>query len=348
MDYFSHPAKRMAACGADMAEQDVSDQVQRSIAGLYDAAFQLPLLTFQDAAFDRLKAMLPFDSAMWLTGVHETNLVHDVRFYCRAPIDIGRYVAHFAELDHMRNRAVAEPGVPFRIEDAMPIEAYRAGPQYLHAGRDGGIEYAMGTVLADPITQLSEYLVLYRGEREFPFTDKERAVAQVMVPHMVAAWRHRQLIGMMKAAAGFDDIAGHAGRAHAIVDGQAMVRATIGNFGDLLAQAIPGWVGPTLPPEVMRLVDLGTNFGVFNGLEIAIAPMGDRYTVVITPEMQPNPLTAAELRAARLYAQGKSQKDIASDLGISAHTVRNQVSSAYRKLDVHSKLGLAEAIKQRA
>jgi DNA-binding NarL/FixJ family response regulator len=51
------------------------------------------------------------------------------------------------------------------------------------------------------------------------------------------------------------------------------------------------------------------------------------------------------MRAALLFAAGSSYKDITAHLGLSTHTVRNQISSAYRKLGIHSKFELAKAIK---
>ena len=55
-------------------------------------------------------------------------------------------------------------------------------------------------------------------------------------------------------------------------------------------------------------------------------------------------LTSAERRTARRFAAGATHAAIAAELGLSSATVRNQLSSVYRKLDVHSKLALAAAL----
>ena len=49
---------------------------------------------------------------------------------------------------------------------------------------------------------------------------------------------------------------------------------------------------------------------------------------------QPSPLSDRERDALRGLAEGKVYKEIASDLGLSASTVRSHLSSAYAKLDV--------------
>lgn len=50
-------------------------------------------------------------------------------------------------------------------------------------------------------------------------------------------------------------------------------------------------------------------------------------------ELAPS-LTERELEVVRAMAQGKSNKEIAGDLGISAKTVRNHASTIYRKLRI--------------
>jgi DNA-binding CsgD family transcriptional regulator len=52
-------------------------------------------------------------------------------------------------------------------------------------------------------------------------------------------------------------------------------------------------------------------------------------------------LTETEERVARLAAQGHPNKEIASALFISVHTVESHLTSAYRKLEVRSRGGLA-------
>jgi DNA-binding CsgD family transcriptional regulator len=48
--------------------------------------------------------------------------------------------------------------------------------------------------------------------------------------------------------------------------------------------------------------------------------------------------------AQQLFAEGHTHHQIALQLGISHHTVRNQLANVYRKLDIHSKLELVRAL----
>jgi LuxR family maltose regulon positive regulatory protein len=58
------------------------------------------------------------------------------------------------------------------------------------------------------------------------------------------------------------------------------------------------------------------------------------------------PLSAQEERVLRLVAAGLSNPEIAAELVVSVNTVKTQVQSIYRKLDVHSR-GEAGAVARR-
>ncbi len=55
-------------------------------------------------------------------------------------------------------------------------------------------------------------------------------------------------------------------------------------------------------------------------------------------------LTAAEQRVAELAAQGRSNKEIASELFVSVHTVEVHLSHTYAKLGVRSRAQLAQRL----
>jgi DNA-binding CsgD family transcriptional regulator len=55
-------------------------------------------------------------------------------------------------------------------------------------------------------------------------------------------------------------------------------------------------------------------------------------------------LTAAERAVAELAAAGRSNREIAAELVVSVRTVEGQLSAAYRKLDIRSRIQLAGAL----
>ena len=59
-------------------------------------------------------------------------------------------------------------------------------------------------------------------------------------------------------------------------------------------------------------------------------------------------LTASELRVARLAATGMTNREIAQELIVSVKTISAQLTAIYRKLDVHDRAALAEAMRAEA
>jgi DNA-binding CsgD family transcriptional regulator len=323
----------------------ISDAMHKVIAALYDAAFQVPLTQFQDFAFEQIGCLVPHSSGVWATGNHATNQIHAVHLV-NQPLDLMmRYDMAYVETDYLRARAIAEPGRSFRLEDVMSLEEYRALPAYTDLGQEIGLEYSMATAQNDPTSGLSELILLWRADRTRPFSVAECQIAQHLVPHLVAAWRHRQLVGIGKSFAGILDSESQSRQAHAIVDSNGLILAVIGNFGQQLATAVPGWIGPILPAIVVEAIQAGESSLRVLGHEIALSTANDRTIVAITLQTNLVSLSRGEMRTAQLFASGASHKQIAADLGLSTFTIRNQISSAYRKLGVHSKLALAEVIK---
>ena len=58
----------------------------------------------------------------------------------------------------------------------------------------------------------------------------------------------------------------------------------------------------------------------------------------------PGALTPAELRAARMAAEGLSNRQIAQTLFVSTKTIEGQLSQAYAKLGIRSRAELAAAL----
>lgn len=70
-------------------------------------------------------------------------------------------------------------------------------------------------------------------------------------------------------------------------------------------------------------------------------------TAIRAHAAQPNPLTRRELEVAQLAATGLSSKEIAQRLHIEASTVDRHLENIYPKLDVHTRVELANWIRDR-
>lgn len=71
-------------------------------------------------------------------------------------------------------------------------------------------------------------------------------------------------------------------------------------------------------------------------------------SIVVTPVFEPlyEPLTSQEQRVLRLLATGRSNPEIARELIVSVNTIRSQVQSIYRKLQVNNRHAASELARK--
>ncbi len=305
--------------------------------------FGIPLADFQRFALACIGDLVPHDSAVWINGVSAANQVHSCLLVNQDDDLIDRYMADYAGIDLVRHHAVRSPGEAFRIEDTMPLAAYRAHPAYLEFWQPRGIEQAMAIAAMDPRSQLMELIVLWRSDRDAPFDDAERTALGMIGPHAIAAWRHRQLAQLHERGNSAVDGLQLRVRGNAVCDGNGAIYASDPHFNTALAAHFPGWQGPALPGVLQEQIALGSTAFHAAGLDFALET-GDARHLLTVSVADDGPLTAAERRVAALYAEGRTTAQIAAALGVTNSTVRNQISAAYRKLDVHSKAELARRI----
>ena len=99
---------------------------------------------------------------------------------------------------------------------------------------------------------------------------------------------------------------------------------------ELFGLGVDGYLLKTgSPPRLAEAVR-----GVYNGLGAVDAGVSRKLGSLLNTPKKPGtgPLTETELRAARLIAEGKYNKEIAVELGITYGRTRNLVSAVYRKL----------------
>jgi DNA-binding CsgD family transcriptional regulator len=112
-------------------------------------------------------------------------------------------------------------------------------------------------------------------------------------------------------------------------------------FFDLLEREWPEIAPDFIPEQVLELLNEGK---IFRGaqIEISMVRQTGGNLCRVRPVDAMEVLTPREFVVARRFAAGMSHKQIARELGVSHHTVRNQLAHLYRKLNLHDKASLAQ------
>ncbi len=109
---------------------------------------------------------------------------------------------------------------------------------------------------------------------------------------------------------------------------------------DLLEREWPDMAQESIPADVMEVLLSGKTFRGTQ-IEISIHRQNGSLYCRVRPVGAMEILTPREFVVARRFAAGMSHKQIARELGVSHHTVRNQLAHLYRKLKLHDKASLA-------
>ncbi len=129
--------------------------------------------------------------------------------------------------------------------------------------------------------------------------------------------------------------------ASGLVDVDGTIEIADQRLFDLLEREWPDSAPDSIPAEVMEMLLNGKTFRGTQ-IEISLHRQNGGLQCRIRPVGVMEILTPREFVVARRFAAGMSHKQIARELGVSHHTVRNQLAHLYRKLNLHDKASLAQ------
>jgi DNA-binding CsgD family transcriptional regulator len=305
---------------------------------LYRGVREAPFTRFQDHALAIMKPILGFDTAIWGVGTSNGRggFISSVHLHGLPPRMMDDYAGAVQSQDIAAERTVAQPGCTVSIpwddpemaaERCAALRAYR---------RKYGLMHALCTALPEPALGLSHFLTLGRSDLAQPWTEASRQFKERLFPHLIEAYVQARCLHMASYH-GVD-------RGHAIADRTLQIVNVTPAFRQLMLREWPDWVDWRLPPEVCAVWPEGMHY---KGRHVIVDMEPDQQLVHVTARVRNalDVLTARELAVARLFASGLANKDIARELGVSSHTVRNQLKVIYIKLGVCNKVSLAACLE---
>ena len=308
---------------------------------LYREGRDIPLRSFQDWALEQVRSLIPFDSAWWGSAAMAPNKIHWLHLHnCDASI-AEVYAPHMAD-DFFRAALMAHPGVSINTSDLTTRARYVRTPLYRQVGRRYHIEWSLGTLLVDPASSLSEFLTLWRHNPRKPFSEAERQTKELLMPHLVEAFRAvrlRHFLGRKDTRQ----------KAWALADDQGFIRELSPAFAQALQSHWPAWHGSLLPDALARCVVEGRAFKA-KALTVDVRQSENLRFLEVKARGPLDRLTAREGEIVTRYAHGETYSAIAAALALSPTTVRNHISNCFKKLAVKNKAELANllASKRRA
>ena len=183
----------------------------------------------------------------------------------------------------------------------------------------------------------ARWIVLYR-KHDVRFAESDAACLHGL-------WTHLSRALVINQARAIERNTGKSsndrGMASGLITAEGAVEIADPRFFSLLEREWPELEPDVIPIEVMEDLLCGKTYRGTQ-IEITLVRQQGGHLCRIRPVNAMEILTPREFVVARRFASGMSHKQIARELGVSHHTVRNQLAHLYRKLNLHDKVSLAQ------
>ncbi|MBM5571581.1 MULTISPECIES: helix-turn-helix transcriptional regulator [Deefgea] len=300
---------------------------------MYEQAQNLTPAAFLDACTELLQQLLPFDKSMMIYGLldPQTFKVSAVHLD-RLPLEKLQKRLAIKEVDPILTQATHEK------ERSATLAVAELAPNHPHLYRHAN-EFDLAHILtfcthASTRTSQQGLISLYRANPAQPFSSNELKLCDFFLPHIFVAYQINLRLHHAESAQGcLTLISALDGRLYFLEE----------SVEKLLQQEWEGWIPPLLPEDLLQLLLQGESY--YGRFLLATAKLDQGLLFIrLSQRLYPS-LTEAELRAARLVVQGLSYKEAARTLKVSPSTVSNQLQSAYKKLEVGSKIELGQKLQ---
>ena len=325
----------------DHMEMADAQALNRVILSLYREGREVPLGRYRAWALEQIGSLLDFDSACWGNASADPPALHEMHLH-NCDRRIVEAYAGCSENDFLRAALVAHPGTAISLGDLATRETYLQSRLYRQFGRRLKVEWALGTLLIERTSSLYEFLTLWRHDPRRPFSESERQIKELVMPHLAATHRAVWLRHFLR-------LPGHLSQAWAVVDRRGFLREASPPFVACLRRHWPAWSGSQLPEALAAGLQAGPAH-VVGSWRFDVTDCGEFRFVLVRSTGPLAQLSGREREIAVRYASGETHAVIASALALSPATVRNHIAHSFRKLGVSNKVELAlrlEAAVQR-
>ncbi|WP_178119550.1 LuxR C-terminal-related transcriptional regulator [Pseudomonas sp. SCB32] len=291
---------------------------------------QSTLENFRSGALALLEAHLPISAAWWGVAHLRSGSPRVLQSYLhRLPAGFADDWLSSAEIDDLAQTVIEHPGVTVRYNGYETPEEFDA---------NYGIVSALSTAAPAEDTGLVHFLSIYRDDSLPLFTEEDRALVELLMPHLFLAEEKQALATWQSEQA-------NARQLTATVSKHAWLEQATPAFCQVFMAEFPEWFGGHLPNTLRRMIHIGAGQWQGRTLDVSVSQGKDGGCQLSLQRRASLGLTRREETVARAYAAGGSHKEIARDLGLKPATVRGYLQQCYLKLNVSNKVSLGDALR---
>lgn len=319
---------------------------------IYQAARKMPVQIFQSWLMEHLQKIIRFDAAWWGRATCTTDSPSAPNIYghylFNLPDEFAQEWEAIKESDHFASRVTQTTSKTLisGIDDPeMSADLRRLLVEHK-------IARAICCVVEDPVIALNQsgalaegrlidFLSLYRNNPEDSFSSNEMIMLQCLAPHISEAINQcvkHYLEHQRQEQQGTDT------EAMAIADNRGVLHAMEPIFRGLFCREWPEWQGVVVDQTLLPTPEQSTFFFLGQKISLTTERLGELVLVRLRLKSPVDDLSERELLVARMFSNGKTYKEIASDLHRSPSTIRNHIQSIYLKLGIKNKAELVNLL----
>lgn len=307
--------------------------LRQMLLALYSGSHEMPSAEFQDKALNLLKAAVPFDSAIWGTGMMTPHGLdfHSIHLH-NEPSEV------IAEREHVKHQGKAffemwrRPATTKTFHSPTLYRDRETSAFRDYMTRFGHQNCLISSEMSEIRQEISyaHWMSLYRSDADQHYTEREARLTALIAPHLREALRINRVLYMERLRNMQID------EAMSIVDAKGAVFHGDPGFAVLLRVEWSDWNGGMLPPLLREALVAGDGRYVGKAIVVARICVTDMIFLKARKRGAVDTLSARERNVASYVAQGLRNKEIARVLGTAQQTVRNQIQAIHSKLGVHN------------
>lgn len=312
-------------------EQELAQLISR----LYRQAVLLESTEeFRTFCYQSLKQKVAFDAGIWVTRRQvQVSFGEAETFVYNLP---ASFMANYAKVlaegklshDPISERAVKCVNQIVSVNDVFDEGGFYQNPVYLEHAQLFNIEQFAAGWFLDEISQKSNGFSFYRFDVSQPFSDYDKTVLAVVLPHLAQAMSGHLLSKLAR-----------------VTNRNNAIAAIFDMHGNLL-EGTPRFAHEFGNNPILKETLAKTDFSR-KSIELDILPgfgleANQQATfITVRKNTQDEPalsLTERQREVCELLQQGLTDKEIGAEMGISPHTVSNHLKNVYKSLGVDNRL----------
>jgi DNA-binding CsgD family transcriptional regulator len=316
---------------------ELTPKLNQFILTLYQGAYEKSLSDFKPWVFQYLQNVIQFNSGLWLSRSDMTKPipVHwvDDTYLFNQPVNFMENYQRLAtmpnNIDPLHDKLLNAPDKVISLWEAYSSrEEWYQTNYYQDHSKKYEIEHMLSTLaLSKSNSCISHVLSFYRKDREQSFLKEEIETIELLIPHLVEAFRINILNSLQSSLIEKSSLKAIIDRFGKVIEADKSFKKLLTTENLLINEQVQFEIIDYLLPSTLHK----------NNITIKVQPFNGLFLVELLEQNLIKGLSKKQKEVAELLSKGLVDKKISAILDIKLSTVRYHLKNIYKELGVNSR-----------